>query len=106
MDAEEFQGESFSKRWRGRIYVNINALDRIRPHDDQALSALEQSVADLNEKTRHLHRQANDHGARIRNLESWRRLTTKYIADSAGLEGAESAPGMTSNPGRVRACAR
>jgi hypothetical protein len=104
--AEEFHGEKFHKRWRGRIYVNANALDRIRLPEERVLSDLEKNVADLSSKTRHLHRQVNDHGSRLRNLESWRRLTAQYLSDVATLEGNESDSKETSNSGRVRACAR
>ena len=104
--AEDFHGEKFHKRWRGRIYVNAHALDRIRLPGERVLSDLEQDVADLSSKTRHLHRQVNDQGSRIRNLENWRKLTSQYLADVAALEGNESDSKETSNPGRVRACAR
>jgi hypothetical protein len=104
--AEDFHGERFTKRWRNRFYVNVSAMDRIKPPDDQRMGQLETNQRDARAKIAKLERQTNAHGARIRNLEKWRELTQRYMADVAALECAENDSEGPVNLGRVRAHAR
>lgn len=105
-EAEVFHGERYTKRWRNRLYVNVSAIDRIKPIDDQRLGQLEVNQADAAAKLRRLERQSNAHGSRIRNLEKWRELTQRYMADVAELECAENDSRTESPETGVRACAR
>jgi hypothetical protein len=88
--AESFHERRFTKLWRGRLYVSVNALDEIKPPDDQRLGQIEINQVDARTKIARLERQSNSHGARIRNLEKWRELTQQYMADVAALECAEN----------------
>jgi hypothetical protein len=105
-DAEVFNGERYTKRWRNRLYVNVSAIDRIKPVDDQRLGQLEIHQVEAAAKIRHLERQSNAHGSRIRNLEKWRELTQQYMADVAALQCAENDSTQTAKGARVGAHAR
>jgi hypothetical protein len=105
-EAEAFHKERFTKQWRNRLYVNVSALDRIKPPDDQRLGQLETHQADARVKISQLERQSNAHGARIRNLEKWRELTQQYMTDVAALQCAENESEPDTKLGRVGGHAR
>lgn len=83
---EDMHDCRISKLWRGRMYVNVSAIDELVPPDEQVIGGLERAQVDLNAKVRHLERQQNAHGARIRNLEKLQQLTSKYLSDVAGIK--------------------
>ncbi len=105
-EAEVFHGERYTKQWRNRLYVNVSALDRIKPVDDQRLGQLEINQSNAGAKIRKLERQSNSHGSRIRNLEKWRELTQRYVADVAALQCAENDSKTDAPAGRVGGHAR
>jgi chromosome segregation ATPase len=85
-EAESFHGEQFTKTWRNRLYVNVSALDRIKPLGDQRLGELERNLEDTNAKMRKLERQVNGHGSKIRTLEQRQELTKNYLTALAAVE--------------------
>jgi hypothetical protein len=89
-ELELFHERSFSRTWRNRLYVSVSAIDRIKPVGDQRLGELETNQAAQGQKLRAVERQTNALGSRVRNLEKWRELTSKYMADVAALECADS----------------
>lgn len=88
--AERRDAERYTKRVGRELYVSRNAIETLLPWSPEALSELERGLADLAQNQRALQRQVNGQGARIKNLEEWRKLTVEYIARSAGLNGPRS----------------
>jgi hypothetical protein len=105
-EAERFHNESFTMMWKSRMYVNVSAIDRIKPLGDRRLGELESGYADVSQKVRHLERQSNAHGSRIRKLERWRELTEGYITACGALDRDESESKAIPNLGGVGAHAR
>jgi hypothetical protein len=82
---EKRQGERYLHR-RGREYVvSVRALENLQRDGEVTLTGIEHSVAELAQIQRVMRRQIQSHGSRIKNLEEWRALTTRYIADCSTL---------------------
>jgi hypothetical protein len=77
----------YSRLHRGRLYVSISALESMLPLDEQVLVRIERDQVELAQLHRHLRKQVNSQGGRIQNLEKWRELTTRYLADAQALVG-------------------
>jgi hypothetical protein len=75
----------------GKEYVvSVRAFEGMLADNDVSLSGLEKSVAELGEIQRHIRRQLNGHGARLKEIERWRALTTQYLSDCAGEIATQS----------------
>lgn len=88
--AERRHQETYIVRAGKEYMVSVDALESLLDPGDLSLTGLERSVSELSQKTRGLARQLNGHGARISNLEQWRRLTERYLGDCAALDAAGS----------------
>lgn len=82
---ERRQGARYLQR-RGREFVvSVRALEGLQRDDEPNLTGLEHSVAALAQKYRDVKLKIQAHGSRLKKLESWRELTTRYLADCSGL---------------------
>ena len=90
--AERRDTERYTKRIGRGLYVSVRAVETLMAWDPEALSEIERQQGELAQEHRDIKRQVNGHGARIRNLEKWRELTTQYLADVSALDGATMEP--------------
>ena len=81
---ERRQGARYLVRDGKEYLVSVRAFEGMLADNDVSLSGLEKSVAEIGEIQRHMRRQLNGQGARIKELERWRALTTQYLSDCAG----------------------
>lgn len=85
---EKRDGRKYLHRFgpgRGKYHVSLEAIDQIAPWDPGTLSEIRGGITQLNSAVKTLRRQLNGHGSRIGNLERWRKLTERYLAESAGI---------------------
>lgn len=88
--AERRDSERYTKRVGRELYVSRNAVETLMPWSPEQLSELERNQARLVQNHKALQRQVNGHGARIKNLEEWRRLATAFVASTQALIGPGS----------------
>lgn len=88
---EKLHAERYTKRFGREVLVSVSAIEYLLPPDATTVSALEKSVDELVKKHAELKRQVNGHGARLRNLEDWRKLTGDYLEAVARLNGVKVA---------------
>lgn len=88
---EKLHERRYTKRFGRELMVSVSALEHLLPWDATTITELEQSVAEIAQKQRDQQRQLNGHGARLRNLEEWRKLAGELLRGMSELEGVKVA---------------
>lgn len=80
---EERDGTAYLRQFgpaRSNLYVAPEALEQLRPYAPTGYAKLREDIDDVATNVTDLRRQVNGQGARIRNLEEFRKDTAAYLA--------------------------